>query len=644
MNEIGLEFLRNTGGDSEGLSEPGIEFFKDRPFAAVAREAGQNSRDARDDPGKPVLLTFDVLSIKASEFPSIEEFRRAAAICLMKADRPRNEKEKGFFEQAVKVLGGDEIRVLRISDYNTKGAQGPCEEGKPFHTLAKTEGSSTKDDISSGGSFGIGKNAVFALSDIHTAFFSTQYRGADAQDHFLCMGKTLFISHEDGEGVQRRRKGYWGRLAGYMPLDDAKKIPHWMLRNAQGTSIFSVCMRQNKTDWRYEMAAAIIINFFCAIERKEMEFELDSGSLRINRNTLQSLMRDAGILEAVRQLNAADAFETAKNLHACLIDNKSIEGELEVPELGKVRMRVLLRDGLGYTVGIVRNGMYITDNLAHFSERFKRFPLHRDFAAFIEPMGPVEGEWFKRLEGPRHDDLSAERISDPKLREQGQRVFERLAKQIREKIRQLAKSEPSDKIELDELSDFFASDQVRQEDESGSETDPRALKPTAISKSPRKRKTAATLKSEDEDQVPIDGPGDLPPAPEPGPVPGIDTGHGDGDGVANEDPRPRGAPRARPIELQGERNLLPDMASPEKRRIFFTAPTKGTILLEIKATGMSLPDQLAIKTTSRGIIDKDAIQLSCEKGERVSIDVVFDYSYLGPVETFAFVVPVQESA
>jgi hypothetical protein len=71
--------------------------------------------------------------------------------------------------------------------------------------------------------------------------------------------------------------------------------------------------------------------------------------------------------------------------------------------------------------------------------------------------------WAKRLENPRHDDLSAERITDPSKRVQGQRAFERLAKQVRARIRELAKAEPTSKMELDELNDFFASDQTRQE-------------------------------------------------------------------------------------------------------------------------------------------------------------------------------------
>ncbi len=646
MTKIGLGFLQNTGGDSEGLSESGIEFFRDRPFAAVARETGQNSRDARLADGKPVRITFDVLSVRAADFPSIEEFRAAAAICLKKADRPQNEKEKGFFEHAVQVLNADEIKVLKIADFNTKGATGPCVEGRPFHTLAKTEGSSTKEDISSGGSYGIGKNAVFALSDIHTAFFSTQYEDEKGVPRHLCMGKTLFISHTDKEGIERRRKGYWGNREGYMPLDDAEDIPGWMLRDARGTSIFSVCMRHNKTDWRYEMVAALVMNFFCAIERQEMEFEIDHGSIKINRNTLQGLLSDPRVLDAVRQLNASEAFEAARNLHSCLIDDNAIVREQNVPGLGQVRLRVLLRDGLNYTVGIIRNGMYITDNLSHFGEPFKRFPLYRDFAIIIEPVGPTEGEWFKRLEGPRHDDLSAERISDPALREQGQRAFELLAKAVRNRLKEVAKKEATGKIELDELNDFFASDHAREEDESALETDPRALKPTPIRKSALKKKTAAASRGEDDDQAPVDGPGDLPPGEEPGDVAGPGGGHGDGDGDGEpgNDPKPKGTPRARPIELQGERNLIPDVSQPSKRRFFFTAPAKGRIALQVRATGLSSPDELTITSASTGVVAGSSVEIICRKGERVSVDLTFDTPYRGPVETSALVTPVEEAA
>lgn len=374
MKKIGLEFLPNPGGEAEGLSDAGIETFRDKPFAAVARETGQNSRDARQDNNLPVKITFDVIIVKASEFPSIASFKGAAARCMAKAERVGNEKDVGFFAQAVKALSAERIRILRISDNNTKGVRGPCEEGRPFHTLAKTDGVSTKENVDAGGSFGIGKNAVFALSDIQTAFFSTQYLDDVGSNQVLCMGKTLFISHTGEGGEEKRRKGYWGITEGYMPLHNNNDIPSWLRRELQGTSIYSICMRANPTDWRYEMTAAILINFFGAIERSEMEFEIDNGVVKINRNTIQTLFTNSNVNTAVTELNARTRFEAAQTLHACLIDEKTTTRVLEVDGLGSVYLRMLLRDGLGYTIGIIRNGMYITDNLANFNEPFKTVP------------------------------------------------------------------------------------------------------------------------------------------------------------------------------------------------------------------------------------------------------------------------------
>jgi hypothetical protein len=641
MKKIGLEFLLNTGGESEGLSDSGVENFRDKPFTAVARETGQNSRDARLDLSKPVRLTFDVVTIRSADFPSIDEFRRTARLCLKKATRPKNEKERGFFEQAVRALDASEIKILRISDFNTTGVKGPCEEGNPFHALAKSDGVSAKEDVSSGGSFGIGKNAAFALSDIQTAFISTRYKDDVGVERVLCMGKTLFISHTGEDGQERRRKGYWGKIAGYMPLDEPGEIPKWLLRDSQGTSIFSICMRDNRSDWRYEMAAAIIINFFAAIERQEMEFEIDNGALKLNRNTLQALFQDRRVLDAVKQSNEGVAFETAKTLHGCLIDEKTTLTTLDVSGLGNVQMRVLLRDGLGYTIGIIRNGMYITDNLAKFNEPFKRFPLHREFAIVIEPDTKVEGEWFKRLENPQHDDLSADRITDPDLRAQGKRAFERLAKQIRDRIRQLAKAEPTSSMELDELNDFFASDQARQYDEEGSETDPKALKPTVVRKSPPKPRRVASKSSEDDDP-PISGPGSLPPEPAPGPAPGFRE---DSDSDLDQlGPTPRPQPQARSVELEGERNLLPDATHPRKRRLFFTAPIAGMIKLDVEATGLSNSDRLTISSVVGGTLNNGSIEVVCKKGERVALDVEFDTAYVGPVETSAIVTPIAPGA
>ncbi|MGD1886600.1 MAG: hypothetical protein ACFB01_05665 [Cohaesibacteraceae bacterium] len=616
--------MPNNGGEAEGLSDAGIETFRENPFAAVARETGQNSRDARDDTTKPVVLRFDVVSLPADAFPSIEKFREAANLCLEKSEAASREKETGFFRNAVSALKADELKILRIADFNTKGVRGPCVEGRPFHTLAKTDGMSVKDDVSSGGSFGIGKNATFALSDIQTVFVSTMYE-ADGQTHSLCMGKTQFISHTDNAGNERRRKGYWGKVEGYMPVDTVEQVPQWLRRKEQGTSLFSVCLRETRTDWRHEMTAAILINFFCAIERQEMEFELDNGSILINRNTIQALFKSPEVNEAVDQLNVRHSFDSARKLHECLIDKQTASQVIEVPELGKVRMHALLRDGLRYTVGIVRNGMYITDNLAYFNEPFKRFPLHKEFAVIIEPESAAEGEWFRRLENPRHDNLSAERITDPALRAQGERAFSRLAREIRSRIRKVARSQPVDSIELYEMNEFFVTEGFRTEDDAGTETDPRAKVPTKMQRTNPKRTPPAARQFGSPGDPPGPGPN---PNPEPGPGPGpVPPGPG---------PRPRPRKVMRPIELVSERALIQDRNELRKRRLIFTSPVDTDVIISTDASGLNAEERLAITAASIGKVSDDTLEITCEAGKRVSVDFEFDVPYGGPFEISAY--------
>ncbi|MDE8762615.1 hypothetical protein PZB21_25940 [Rhizobium sp. CBK13] len=630
---IGLEFLPNSAGEAEGLGDAGIETFRDKPFAAVARETGQNSRDARDVATAPVKLTFDELLLKSDDIPSIASYRSAAKLCLEKASKVGSEKDIGFFKQAVKALDAPEVRVMRVADFNTKGVRGPCEEGKPFHTLAKADGMSVKDGVNSGGSFGIGKSAISALSDIQTAFYSTRY--SDAQgSHVLCMGKTLFISHTGADGEERRRKGYWGKKKGFMPLDNPADIPDWLLRKEQGTSIYSLCVRENRIDWRYEMVAALLINFFAAIQRQEMEFEIDDGFLKINRNTIEALFGDNKVIEAVDQLKARAAFETARTLYGCLVDEKTILRTLDVKGLGKVNLRILLREKLGYTIGIIRNGMFITDNLANFGEPFKRFPLYREFALVIEPDGSEEGQWFKRLENPSHNDLSAERITDPSMRQQGQKAFEQLAGQVRETLKELAKTQPTASMELEELNEFFASEESQVEDELGTETDPRSLKPTPVKVAqPKPKKRVKQPRGEDDD-----GPGPAPdndpdPEPNPNPNPTPDPG-----------PVKRKARVAEPIDLQRERNLLSDRTNPRLRKLIFTSPVEGDISISIEASGLSNPERLAIQGAKSGTVNGGDIILPCKKGERVTIEVELETAYAGPIEFNAFRIHNDEEA
>ena len=208
--KITLQFLSNESEEDEGLGHAGIETYRSKPYAGAARETGQNSRDAADT--TPVRLSFDVLDVPADEVPALESLRETVQRCLREANGDNREKEKAFFAHATTLLNAGTIKVLRISDQNTKGARGPAAtKGTPFYSLTRANGVSAKDREDSGGSYGIGKNAAFAVSDLRTVFYSTVYLDDQTKtDQFLALGKSVLVSHHNEEGRPYRQIGYWG--------------------------------------------------------------------------------------------------------------------------------------------------------------------------------------------------------------------------------------------------------------------------------------------------------------------------------------------------------------------------------------------------------------------------------------------------
>jgi hypothetical protein len=218
---ISLQFLNNEANEDEGLGDAGIETYRDEPYAGTAREIGQNSRDAWTAP--PVRVSFDVIDVTFDQIPDLDKLRTTVHACLKKAQEASDEKEIAFFEQAKHVLETGPLKVLKISDSNTTGLTGPDVSGTAFHSLVKSSGVSKKASNTSGGSFGIGKNAAFAISYLQTVFYSTRY-AAGGDLRFLAQGKSVLVSHTDATGAPKGAVGYWG-LPGYRPVSDVSNVP-----------------------------------------------------------------------------------------------------------------------------------------------------------------------------------------------------------------------------------------------------------------------------------------------------------------------------------------------------------------------------------------------------------------------------------
>jgi hypothetical protein len=620
MADATLEFLKNDAGENEGLGDAGIETFTDDPYASCGREAGQNSRDAAAT--LPVRMTFDMLKVPTCEIPGQADLRSAVDSCL---DAATQEKDRDFFEQAEKILEDPNVKILRIADFNTRGLVGPSDqEGTPFHSLLKGAGVSSKESETSGGSFGIGKNASFAVSDLQTVFYSTCYED-EGGEHFAAQGKVRLVSHVDAGGQKRRATAYWGNPDGYIAVTDEDDVPEWMRRNEPGTSIFSVGFREDK-GWSHHIAYSLLSNFFYAVHRGDMVFEVDDGSIRINQNTVEPLFDEPDIRGAAESAGQTDALDFAKNLYTCLVSPETEVVEVTVEDLGAVRFHILVREGMPKRVGIVRNGMLITRSLEHFGDRLERFAGSREFIALVEPVSDSASKLMKTLENPKHDSFSAQRISDPLKRSKAEIAMKRLKNELRQAIREHTAVVEQDEVILDELARLFA------EPEPGdSPPDPKAEKdPEKYVFEPPKRRTRRTLKpAESKGQ---DGGSGGKPNTETGGT----AGHGSGSGSGTGGDGNRGA--ARPVQLGQFRNRLAPDADNDARLLWFTPETTGRIRLRLEATGINASEPLNIVETSDGQLRHGAVILDVSSGDRVQLRVRFDNGYGGPVEPVAALV------
>lgn len=624
LGGVDFEFVPNVAGESNGLNDAGIETYKSNPFASLGRECGQNSNDARTR--RPVIVNFDVIEEPISSVPGAAKLKAAVEACLKTAILRKDEKATDFFSHARKVLGASSIKIMRVADLNTTGLTGPCEPGTPFHALLKSAGESNKgENTTSGGSFGIGKNAAFAASELRTVFYSTLYRLPNADtSYFLAQGKAKLMSHDDEGGNAKLATGYWGHAETFTPVSEQHLAPPWMRRNEIGTSVFALGFHHS-ANWQFKIAYSLLVNFFAAIQRGDMQFNVNSGRIAINANSIDALFNDKRVYAAAEEDNRSEDFEFARHLFKCLTSPDAIEKTVSVRGLGEISIRVLIGEELPKRVGIIRNGMMITDSLKHFGERFDRFPLYKDFVSLVEPLESEGSALIKKLESPRHDELSAGFIPDPNKAAAASVAMKALAKRIRETIKSETKIQHDAEVPIDEMSEFFA------------DRSPSTLPPDPTGeKNPEKFRYELKTSKKVIRGVPP-GSGAVGGGSAPDGKPNSTTGGTGVGGASDEGAGTGGSASSTPARLRNVRSTLPPDRRLEKRQIYFTPLTDGQATISVQASGLNEAERLAIVKADKGEVKNGKLHLALTAQTRTSVCVEFSESYDGPIEVSALI-------
>lgn len=613
-------FLTNEGQEEEGLGHAGIETFKGSPFPGLARESAQNSLDAclKDEDGGhlPIRMVFRQMMVARNSIPEVEALQQTLDACLSRSKGRGIRKDTQFFEIACEAIRKPQISVLTVEDYGTTGLVGPSIPGKPFHALVKGSGVSQKSSTDAGGSFGIGKNAAFAVSQFRTVFYSTLY-GNTSGEHFLAQGKAILVSHTDAAGMEKRGIGYCGE-AGFQAVPDTSILPEWLNRSETGTSVASLGFLHEE-GWEWQMTESLVRNFFAAILEGTVSFSVvreGDDPIEINGSNLGALFEHAAVLKAAEDTGSFTDLAFASALFQALTSPDTKQFEKHFDGVGGFRFRLLEGPGLPRKIGFLRNGMFLTDNLRHFGHPLARFSLSRDFIGVVEPLDIRTSGRVRDLENPRHDELSADRLDDPKEKRLVRAGMRKLGAWLREVIKEETSTPPEAEMLLDEMNRFFSTPETGKEipDPANSQTNPERIKikPKTISTRPSGAGSDGESGSAGGRKA-KGGSG--------GRTTGSRPGHGRG---------LRGGRGGRSIAFRSLRSHLPDATSSHLRTISLEPEESGLARLEVLLIGAASDEPLDIVTLNGHRCAKTP-SIPLTEGERKTVTVEFAEPYSGPI-------------
>ncbi|WP_274649016.1 hypothetical protein [Paenibacillus humicola] len=428
---ISWSFPSNNYGQVTGLNDAGIETFRGNPLDSLAREINQNSCDAKDTRNNgPVEVHFKLIDVPTEFFPGKDSFINILHSC--KKYWHDNVKTKQFFDNALSIMELETIPFLKISDYNTTGLTGANEGQRGgWHNLIKSVGSSDKDSHS-GGSFGIGKHAPFACSDLRTVFYGTKEVDSGIA---AFQGVAKLVTHLSEQEEPTQGTGYFGVVEKNRPILNTADVNEIFKRSDVGTDIFIAGFNE-KSGWEEKIIKSVLENFFIAISNDKLIVKV--GEITINAHTLSGLL-DKYTKDDPECLSY-------QYYEAYTLSNRYHFKENNFSGLGEIDLFVLPGKDLPKRVAMVRGtGMKIYDK-GSFRTPFK-------FAGVMIAKGEGINDFLRKIEPPTHSAWEPDRHENP---EEAKGIIRKLYGWINEKVRSITVVNDEEELDVEGLSQYLA--------------------------------------------------------------------------------------------------------------------------------------------------------------------------------------------
>lgn len=428
------DFPKLGGGQKQGYTNSGIETFKGTELLDnLAREICQNSLDAKDpDSCDPVTVEFKLTTIQKEDHPFLREYSEYLKGGKRFWQDKNDKRVMQFLDRAEKVIAENQIKVLSASDYNTTGLIGSdcgMMESSIWSALVNSDGISDKSE-DAGGSYGIGKNAPFACSDLSLVFYNTYAKDNKKAMEGVARAATLM----DDNNELTQAIGHYRSDVGYKPIteDIACTMRDKFARNRYGTDIIIVGCNsfiEKNRDWQDKLVQAVLHHFLLAIKEKKLIVKVETDV--INNETLPVL------IEKYKNANT-NSFLTS-NFYETLLSPEG--GIIYKSIIDENDLEIYLKSKPEYkrrTAKFRSSGMLVWEHRKH---------TYQNFTAVIVVRGRNLNEILRKTEPPKHNIWDAKRIEDKEESKLAEKYIKQIDKEILSSIENIYSENISDSVD-----------------------------------------------------------------------------------------------------------------------------------------------------------------------------------------------------
>jgi len=371
--------------------------FRGNAYYSIVRESIQNSMDVWDKksfPDQPVKVEFSKFRLNKKDFPGFFAIKdHLESIKAYFTDKDTKELIDGM----LKIVNEKYIDCLKISDYNTLGMQYTEDDpNSDFYKFLRAQGVTRGSESGTGGSFGFGKGAYFAMSLLKTVLVSTMD----------CHGKKYFEGscHLMTHRMNDRRLGavgYYDNKRGF-PICDPDEIPTTLVRDKQGTDISIIGLSYDE-NYVEKMVKSVLNSFWLAIYNKKLEVTIEG--ILIKKESLDLLMEqyfpedltDRSKDQNSELANPKSYYYAVRYFNQARKDSEFKMFEKQLLNLGKCQLYVYRKDGLSNKTMHVRS-----PNMLIYKKPNQNI-LKGYSAVFV-----CENEWgnnlLRQMENPQHNE------------------------------------------------------------------------------------------------------------------------------------------------------------------------------------------------------------------------------------------------